>query len=134
MCVAVNAISRQQDPHVQESIGTICGHAYQYGLSTLTLGATLEIILRSKNLSQAGRSQLIRSLYPVENVPSQLVCNVMAFLGQGGQKLAIPLQQSLLKWFILVYEALEDPSILSKLYNVLFNMLDITGLRYVYSS
>ena len=32
----------------------------------------------------------------------------------------------------MVYPVLEDPSILSNLYNVIFNMLDMPGLRYVF--
>lgn len=121
---------KQQDAQIQDSIEIICGYAYQSGLSILSLKATLEIVIRSKTLSQSNRTMLIKSLYPAGEVPSRLICTVAASLGQGKQKLSVSLQQSLLKWIILVYEVLEDPSVLSRLYSVLFDMLDVTSLRY----
>ncbi len=123
-------LPKQQDAQIEDSIDTICGYAYQSGLSTLTLTTTLEIVLRSTSLSQANRAVLVKSLYPASRVPSQLICTAVASLGQGKQKLPVSLQQSLLKWIIQVYDVLEDPSILSKLYTVLFNMLDFISLRY----
>ena len=109
---------------------TVCGYAYQNGLSTLTLSTTLDIAIHSKTLSQANRASLVKFLYPAGEVPSQLVCTAVAALGQGKQKPAVSLQQLLLKWIILVYGGLEDPSILSKLYSVLFNLLDTISLGY----
>ena len=38
-------------------------------------------------------------------------------------------QQLLLKWLIMVYDVLEDLSVLSSLYSVFFNLLDMSGLR-----
>lgn len=121
---------KQQDAQIQDSIEIICRYAYQSGLSIPTLTATLEIVIGSKSLSRSNRAMLIKSLYPAGEVPSRLICIAVASLGQGKQKLSVSLQQSLLKWIILVYEVLEDPSVLSRLYSVLFNMLDVTSLRY----
>lgn len=121
---------KQQDAQIQDSIDNICGYAYQSGLSTLTLTTALEIALRSRSLSQSSRTLLINSLYPAGEVPSRLICTAVASLGPGKQKLSVSLQQSLLKWIILVHEVLEDPSVLSSLYSVFFNMLDVTSLRY----
>ena len=50
-------------------------------------------------------------------------------LGYGGRKASVSSQQLLLKWMILVYDILEDPSILSSLYGVLFDLLEMTSLR-----
>lgn len=74
------------------------------------------------------------SLYPASKVSSELVCLVVASLGYGKSKPAGPIQSLLLKWIIVVYEMLEVPSILSNLYSVLFNMLDLLSLRYRLSS
>ena len=128
--IAANLPPKQQNDQVQDYVDTICGYAYQYGLSTLTLTATLGIATGSKSLSQANRALLIKSLYPAGELPLRIICTAVASLGQGKQKLPVSLQQLLLKWIIQVYEGLEDPSSLSKLYSALFNMLDTMSLRY----
>ena len=94
------------------------------------LKATLEVITRPHSISQSHRVQLIKFLYPADAIPPDIICIAVASLGHGKQKLSVSTQQWLLKWIILVYEGLEDPSILSKLYSVLFNMLDMISLRY----
>ena len=50
-------------------------------------------------------------------------------LGYGSRKASVSNQQLLLKWMIMVHDILEDPSVLSGLYSVFFNLLDMNSLR-----
>ena len=54
---------------------------------------------------------------------------VVYSLGPGATKPGLLLQQNFLKWLIMVKPVLEKPSSLSTLYSVLFNLLDMIGLR-----
>ena len=87
-------------------------------------------MLTSANaLDQPTQKALIKTLYPADPVPSHLICIVVNSLGCGGRKASTSSQQLLLKWVILTQDVLEDPSILSRSYSVLFNLLDVTSLR-----
>ena len=55
----------------------------------------------------------------------------MGSLGTCKPKAPEGIQQKLLEWLVLVYDVVEDPSILSKLYPVLFNLIDIVNVRFV---
>lgn len=87
-------------------------------------------MLTSANaLDQTTQKALVKILYPAGKVPSQLICLVVNGLGYGSRKTSVSIQQLLLKWMIMVSDLLEDPSILSCLYSVLFNLLDTSSLR-----
>ena len=133
-------------------VDTICEYAYQNGLSALTLRQLLDIVTLSNTNTHTNTDsfhlnrpnsvktnvkvdvkiniKILKSLYPAGKVSSDLVCLVISSLGLGKSKPAAVVQSTLLKWILMVYPVLEDPSILSNLYNVIFNMLDMPGLRY----
>lgn len=113
-------------PHIQ----VISEYAYHYGLSALHLQQLLDIITLSNSLTRASRVKIIKSLYPACKVSSDLVCTMVSSLGYGVSKPAATVQCLLLRWIIMIYDVLEDSSILSNLYSVLFNMLDMLSLRY----
>lgn len=108
---------------------TIQSHAQQHGLRTSTLKRLLEVLTTANALDLTIQKALIKVLYPAEQIPSHLICIVVNGLGYGGRKASVSSQQLLLKWMILVHDILEEPSILSSLYSVLFNLLDMTSLR-----
>lgn len=87
------------------------------------------IVTKPHHLDHQSVLRLIQSLYPATQVSSDLVCVVIASLGIGSLKVSTSLQKLLIKWVIMVYEFLEDRSILSSLYGVLFNMLDMPSIR-----
>lgn len=107
----------------------IQSHAQQHGLRTSALKRLLEVLTSANALSITTQKELIKVLYPAELVPSHLVCIFVNGLGYGGRKASVSSQQLLLKWMILVHDILEDPTVLSSLYSVLFNLLDMTSLR-----
>lgn len=129
-------------------VDTICEYAYQNGLSALTLRQLLDTVTLSNTNTHANTDsfhlnrpnsfkvnintniKILKSLYPAGKVSSDLVCLVISSLGPEKPKPSAAVQSSLLKWILMVYPVLEDPSILSNLYNVIFNMLDMPSLRY----
>ena len=104
-------------------------YAEQHGLSAIALRSILDAITLPNCLDQCTKNALIKSLFPKDKISSDLACIVVNGLGQGSLKASVATQQSLLKWLIMAYDYLGDPSILSKLYNVLFNLLDTTQIR-----
>lgn len=110
-------------------INSICQFSSHQGLPALALSTLVDLITLPSQLDQASVRALVKGLYPAARVSSDVVCRVVNSLGQGGQKTQPSTQNSLLKWLALVYDVLEDPSVLARLYNVLFNLLDMLSIR-----
>ena len=104
-------------------------HAQQHGLTTATLERLLEVLTSANALDQTTQKALIKILYPAGQVPSHFICIIANGLGRGSRKAPVSNQQLLLKWTFLIHDILEDPSILSSLYSVFFNLLDMASLR-----
>ena len=107
----------------------ICQFAHQNGLLASALQHLVDILTKPAPFDQASLLRLIGSLYPVSRVSSDIVCTIVSALGHGKRKPAATLQNALLKWLIKIYDVLEDSAILSSLYGVLFNMLDMLSIR-----
>lgn len=60
-----------------------------------------------------------------------MIVTVVAALGQGKGKPSPGTQDSFVKWLVSVHEIVDDINILSRLYGVLFGMLDMMSIRYV---
>jgi centromere protein I len=110
-------------------VNDICNHAFQNGLDSRSLRAVVDVIAVKTELDQTGNTSLVKSLYPARRVPPDVVVTVVGGLGQGNSKPSLPTQAALLKWLVLVYDVLEDATILSRLYGVLFDLLDTYSLR-----
>ena len=89
----------------------------------------LDVITKRSELDQTSVTNLIKNLYPSEKVHNEAVTIVVGCLGQAQSKPPTATQTSLLKWLITVFEFLEDTSIISRLYGVLFSLLDMISLR-----
>jgi hypothetical protein len=81
------------------------------------------------HLDQTTVTTLIKNLYPALRVPADVVVTIVGALGQGKGKPSPATQDSLVKWLRIVHEIIEDPSVLSRLYGVLFGMLDMISIR-----
>ena len=110
-------------------VESVCSYAEQYGFGVQNLRKTVDIIISPSFLDQKSRLNLLKSLLPSGKVPADVVYAVVNSLGLGARKPGLPIQQSLLKWLIMIYPVLEDLHSFSTLYSVLFNMLDIIALR-----
>jgi centromere protein I len=80
-------------------------------------------------LEQGSLAALIRNLYPASKVPDAIVIKVVGSLGHGRVKVSLTSQGLLLKWLVMVYDVLQNQSLLSQLYSVIFNLLDTTAIR-----
>lgn len=114
---------------LQSSVNAICGSAYESGLSDHALRTIIDILTQPNSLDLTSITALVKGLYPVGRVSSDLVCNVVASLGNGSSKPSAPTQNLLLRWVIMIYEVLENPTFISSLYGVLFHMLDMISIR-----
>ena len=122
--------SAKPDPAgIKDSVNTICQFAQNHGLSNSALGSLLDVLASPARIEQSSQNALLKSLYPAERIPSNLICSVACSLGAGKQKASAATQQGLVKWLVMVCDLLENPTILSKLYSVLFNLLDVFYLR-----
>lgn len=110
-------------------IDTICRHAFADGLDEDALKTVVHIAARKTELDQTSVTTLIKNLYPAQRVPSHIVVTVVAALGQGKGKPSPGTQDSLVKWLLFVHDIIEDSSILSRMYGVLFGMLDMISIR-----
>lgn len=133
--VAKESYGKESKKHAIHSakahVQTICNFAYQGGLPTPIIGQLLYSVVHSNSLDQGSRIKIIKSLYPNSRVTSDQICIVVSSLGPGSLKPSLSIQDSLLRWIILVHEFLEEPSILSSLYSIFFNMLDMLSLRCI---
>jgi centromere protein I len=121
--------AKQRHTNITDLAKGIVSHAYDTGIAATTLGRLINVITRSKHCDQSTLTALIKNLYPAEKVPSSVVTKVVCCLGPSKNKPSPATQALLVRWLILVYDNLEDPSHLSKLYAVLFDHLDMVSLR-----
>lgn len=103
--------------------------AFENGLSSDLLEELIDIITLPNELDQASVSAIIRNLYPATKVPDECVIKVIASLGHGQARARLSVQSGLLKWLIMVHDVLENKSILSQLYGLIFNLLDTISIR-----
>ncbi|KAI9718886.1 MAG: hypothetical protein M1812_003770 [Candelaria pacifica] len=121
--------AKQRKSKLADPIRVLCEYAFKEGLPAESLNKIIDIITTRNHLNQASITSIVKNLYPAAKVSSDAIVLVIGGLGQGMTKPSLPTQASLLKWLIMVYEVLEDSEVLSKLYGVMFNMLDMISLR-----
>ncbi|EOD51016.1 putative mis6 domain protein [Neofusicoccum parvum UCRNP2] len=121
--------AKQRKEKASSVVDAVCSHAYQHGLSRDLLESIVQIVTRRNTLDQTSLTNLVKNLYPADSVSSDLVVTIIGALGQGQTKPSAATQAALLKWIIAVIDVLDDATVLSKLYGVLFNLLDTMSLR-----
>ena len=84
-----------------------------------------------RHLDQASAAALLRDLYPAAHVPARLTQPVVASLGVGAGRPAAAVQALLVKWLVLVWDALEAEGRqeLGRCYAVLFGLLEMMSIR-----
>jgi centromere protein I len=110
-------------------VDVVCRHAFANGLDEDSLFAIVQIASRKTDLDQTSVTTLIKNLYPAQRVSSDIIVTIVAALGQGKGKPSVGTQDILVKWLISVHEITQDANILSRLYGVLFGMLDMISIR-----
>ncbi|PHH78009.1 hypothetical protein CDD82_3266 [Ophiocordyceps australis] len=126
---AAQTPAKQRGTSIKPTISRLNSLAYEHGLSPDALQQIVELVTSPSQLDQASTAALVRNLYPRQLVPDNVVLSVVGALAIGGLKPALAIQAALLRWLTLVYHVLEDRSILSRAYSVLFNLLDTAIIR-----
>lgn len=108
---------------------SIASDAYEGGIPLLALRRLIKLTTARTQLDQGTTTTLVKNLYPLERVPSNVATQVVCCLGPTTNKPSTATQALLLRWLVLVYDSLDDRAHLSKLYAVLFNYLDMISLR-----
>jgi centromere protein I len=111
-------------------VDVICKHAFESGLDEDALRAVVQLACVKTNLDQSTITTLVKNLYPAQRVPTDVIVTIVGALGQGKGKPSPATQDSLVKWLAAVHSILEDPTVLSRLYGVLFGMLDMFSIRW----
>lgn len=94
-----------------------------------SLDRLIDVITKPNHLDQGTTTTLLKNLYPVDKVPSDVITRIVGCLGPSKGKPSPATQALLLRWLILIYDVVEEPLHLSRLYAVLFNHLDMISLR-----
>ncbi|KAH0543376.1 hypothetical protein FGG08_002332 [Glutinoglossum americanum] len=121
--------AKQRKTRVAEPVAIICEIAFDHGLSGDSLDIIVDIITQPNELDQNTVASIVNSLYPSTKVSEDVVLKIVGCLGQGQSKPPSSTQAGLLRWLIMVHGVLESHRMLSNLYGVLFNMLDMISLR-----
>jgi centromere protein I len=121
--------AKQRTEKISGVVDVICSHAFEDGLEEDPLGAIVQLVCIKTHLDQTTVTTLIKNLYPAQRVPADVVVTIVGALGQGRGKPSPATQDSLVKWLRIVHEIIEHPDVLSRLYGVLFGMLDMISIR-----
>jgi centromere protein I len=95
------------------------------------LEAVVDLVTAKTELDQTSITTLIKNLFPAHRIQSRVVITIVGSLGQAKHKPSAATQALLLKWLTVVLDVVEEPDVLSRLYGVLFGMLDMISLRSV---
>lgn len=102
---------------------------YDKGALPDELTRLVDLLTIRTHLDQASLAAITRNLYPLGKVSDEVVLRFVGALGHGQLKPSLPLQALFLRWLVMVYHLLENSSVLSQAYAVLFNLLDTAAIR-----
>jgi hypothetical protein len=128
---ASRTTTKQRTVKVSSIVDVICRYALEDGLDQDALRGVVQLASVKTLLDQTTITTLIKNLYPAQRVPEDVIITVVGALGQGKGKPSPGTQDSLVKWLTTVHEIIESPTVLSRLYGVLFGMLDMISIRCV---
>jgi centromere protein I len=129
--VASRTTAKQRTVKVSSIVDVICQYAIEDGLDQDALRDVVQLVSVKTLLDQTTVTTLIKNLYPARRVPGDVLITVVGALGQGKGKPSPGTQDGLVKWLTTVHEITEGSSVLSRLYGVLFGMLDMISIRCV---
>lgn len=121
--------SKRRQTSIKPTVESLTSVLYDRGALPDELARLVDLVTLTNHLDQASKGAIIKNLYPVGKLNSDSVLKVVCALGHGQLKPSFPIQTLLLKWLIMVYHLLQDTSILSQTYGVLFNLLDTAAIR-----
>ncbi|RPB05832.1 Mis6-domain-containing protein [Choiromyces venosus 120613-1] len=130
LCPAASIRNSLSKNRIAGVIDSISQHATVRGLTNDSLEALINVLTSSPcYLDQPSVGSIVKILFPRRKVSENVVVKVVGSLGQGQSKPSLATQALLLRWLVMVYDVLESYDVLSQLYGVLFNLLDMITLR-----
>ena len=129
MLPASRVPARSRATRLNAVVDEISEHAYQAGLSSDELNRLLKLFSAKSELDQTTVTTLIKNLYPADRVGSDSLVTAIGSLGHGQRKPSPATQGALVRWLIAIHDVLEDSALLSRLYGVIFNLLDMVTIR-----
>ncbi|KAI1391110.1 Mis6-domain-containing protein [Hypoxylon trugodes] len=121
--------AKQRGRDVKSDVEKLTSLSYERGLLPDDLDQLIDLVTTPSFLDQASLGNIVRNLYPASAVNVDLVVKVIGCLGHGKLKPSLAIQGALLRWLILIYHVIDNQSILSRSYSVLFNLLDTAAIR-----
>ncbi|KAF2097447.1 Mis6-domain-containing protein [Rhizodiscina lignyota] len=120
---------RLRTVNISDLTNEICSESYENGFDVSNLEAIVNLVTVKSELDQTSVATLIKHLFPAGSVPNSVVLTIVGCLGQGQLKPTPSAQALLVRWLSNVYSCMVEPSMLSKVYGVLFGLLDMISLR-----
>ncbi|TQS37680.1 hypothetical protein Golomagni_01837 [Golovinomyces magnicellulatus] len=128
--VAIQIPAKERVTKISHIVDKINSISYRDGLSVSTLDKLIDLITTlPRGLDQSSRVRLINNLYPINKVSNTVLFKVVSSLGHCTSKVPYTSQAALLKWLIMIHDLVEDQSVFSKVYGILFNLLDTVAIR-----
>lgn len=123
--------AKRRQTSIKPTVEKTTSLLYDRGALPDDLIRLVDLLTQHNHLDQASLSAITRNLYPLGKVSDEVLLRIVGALGHGHLKPSFPLQSLFLKWLVMVYHLLQNPTILSQTYAVLFNLLDSAAIRYV---
>ncbi|KAI1853766.1 hypothetical protein JX266_001750 [Neoarthrinium moseri] len=130
---AAKVPAKRRGAPIKSTVETLASECYGNGVLPDALTELIDLIVAPSHLDQASLNSLIKNLYPVTRIDGDIIIKVVGCLGHGALKPSLAIQAALLRWIIMVYHTIEKQDILSKVYAVLFNLLDTAAIRLALS-
>ncbi|KAK0739800.1 Mis6-domain-containing protein [Apiosordaria backusii] len=123
--------AKRRQTSIKPTVEKTTSLLYDRGALPDDLIRLVDLLTLHNHLDQASLSAITRNLYPLGKVSDEVILRIVGALGHGHLKPSFPLQSLFLKWLVMVYHLLQDPTILSQTYGVLFNLLDTAAISCV---
>ncbi len=121
--------AKRRKTSIKSTVEQTTSLLYDRGALPDELARLVDLLTVRNHLDQASLAAIVRNLYPSGKVGDELVLRFVGALGHGQLKPSLPLQALFLRWLVMVYHMLQNPTILSQTYAVLFNLLDTATIR-----
>lgn len=124
--------AKRRPVSIKSSVERFTSLAFDRGVPPDAFDDLVDLVTAPSHLDQASLAALVRNLYPVGKVSDEVALKVVGCLGHGQLKPSLAIQGLLLRWLVLVYHFLDNQTVLSQTYGVLFNLLDTAAIRSAY--
>ncbi|KAI1342636.1 Mis6-domain-containing protein [Xylariaceae sp. FL0016] len=121
--------AKKRGASIKRTIETLNSLSYDQGLLPDDLNELIDLVTTPSFLDQASLASIVRNLYPATAVGGDAVLKVIGCLGHGKLKPSLTIQGALLKWLVMIHHVMDNQSVLSQTYSVLFNLLDTAAIR-----